>query len=144
MSIVLVHDEPLPVEIETARRHCFVRLSRRWEIALRDGDTHLHIEIPRGYICDGASVPLIAQPVFALAGGSRMTLIRPGVMHDYLYSTHRHTRRSADRYFREYARQEGLGVIAAWGAWAMVRMFGWRQWRQCAERLNAGDKGIVQ
>lgn len=141
--IVAFHDEPLPCEIETIRRHAFVRLTRRWEIAVRDGDTHLRIEVPRGYMCDGASVPLIAQPVFALTGGSRMSLIRPGVMHDYLYSTHRYPRRKADRYFREYARQEGLGVIAAWGAWIAVRLLGWAQWRDCAERLNKGHKGVL-
>lgn len=140
MSIVAFDDEPLPVEVEVIRRIGLIRLTRKWTLGVRDGDVSRRIEVPRGYLCDGASVPLWAQAPLALGGASRLSLVRAGVMHDYLYATRLYPRRQADRYFREYARQEGVGLIGAWSSWAIVRLFGWVNWRHCSDQYRRGLK----
>lgn len=139
--MVVIHDEPLPNELETVRKVSFFRLTRRWTLAVRDGDLHHTVNIARGFLTDGSSVPLLLQVFIVLGGGSRLAMTRPGVLHDWLYSTQRYPRRQADRWWREYCRQEGIGLITSWGCWLLLRAAGWWQWRKCARALRRGEKG---
>jgi len=74
------------------------------------------ITIPRGFVCDRESVPII-----------RGTSIRAGYAHDYLYrydSDPIVTRSVADAVYFEIMAQRGNPVWRRWLKWAAVRVFG--------------------
>lgn len=89
--------------------------------------------IPRGFRCDGMSIPelfrpAMGEPVDAIATSA-------AVVHDYLYSRptrtisgEQTTRADADAILRDMLIDAGYGRIKSWLAWASVRMFGGSHW----------------
>lgn len=78
------------------------------------------VDVPAGYETDLASIPKHFQhrePHLSPAA-------RPGVVHDFLYTSHAVKRRVADRIFREALREEGVGLRQRIMMWAAVRALG--------------------
>lgn len=98
----------------------------RYEVGHRGSG--LWIEVPSGFITDGASVPPWARPWLAVWG----TYGRAAVVHDYLYrrlrgrDPHEHalTRALADAVFFEAMRPLGTAYWLRWVLWAAVRVGG--------------------
>lgn len=83
------------------------------------------ITVPAGYETDLASIPQRFQhraPHLSPAA-------RPGVIHDFLYTSHAVPRRTADRIFREALRLEGVPPRQRFLMWAAVRAFGGAAYR---------------
>lgn len=76
--------------------------------------------IPAGYQTDLASIPQKYQQ----RPPHESPAARPGVLHDYLYTTNSEPRRIADRLFREALRDEGVPFGQRVAMWAAVRMHG--------------------
>ena len=80
------------------------------------------IVIPRGFPCDGASIPmLVVGHLFIHA--FHHTVRRAGLVHDYLYATN-YNRRKADEVFRNICAEDGANIAQRWIMWAAVRLFG--------------------
>lgn len=78
------------------------------------------ITVPAGYRTDLASIPARFQQ----RAPNESPAARPGVVHDYLYTSHGASRRDADRIFREALRDEGVPLGQRLAMWAAVRLFG--------------------
>lgn len=76
--------------------------------------------VPAGYRTDLASIPQKYQQ----RPPHESPAARPGVLHDYLYTSHDEPRRVADRIFREALKAEGVPLGKRLAMWAAVRMFG--------------------
>ena len=84
------------------------------------------VKAPRGFVSDKESVPRWLPLTYALFSG---TANRAGVIHDFLYQTHRAETLSvprwlADRVYPEAAEADGNGWLKRWGKWAGVRLGG--------------------
>lgn len=89
--------------------------------------------IPRGFVCDGMSIPAIfrpamGQPVDAIATAA-------AVVHDYLYTCAAVridgkpvTRWQADAILRRMLIESGYGRWRSWAAWTGVRIGGGKHW----------------
>jgi len=78
------------------------------------------ITAPAGYRTDLASIPAQYQQRDPLTAPAA----RPGVIHDYLYTSHERPRWVADRIFRHALRDEGVPLGQRLAMWAAVRAFG--------------------
>lgn len=84
------------------------------------------ITVPAGYRTDLASIPARYQQ----RDPSQSPAARPGVVHDYLYTSHGASRRDADRIFRHALRDEGVPLGQRLAMWAAVRLFGRKAYDQ--------------
>ena len=98
------HDEPIVLEHD-----------------LRYFGAGMRVRIPKGFAFDGASVPGVR--VF-------FRIIRPFLIHDYMYRVMRCPRKLADRVMYANMKYDGfpwgLRILVYWG----VRIGGWRAWRR--------------
>jgi len=76
--------------------------------------------VPAGYQTDLASIPQEYQQ----RPPHESPTARPGVLHDYLYTSQSEPRRVADRIFREALRAEGVPLGQRLAMWGAVRLFG--------------------
>lgn len=81
--------------------------------------------VPAGYETDLASIPQQYQQ----RPPHESPTARPGVIHDYLYTSHEASRRDADRIFREALKAEGIPLGKRLAMWAAVRAFGGPSYR---------------
>jgi hypothetical protein len=109
---------------------------------------HRIITVPRGFVCDGASVPRL---VWTLSGITPDGLIRAAALvHDYIYrhkgklprntygvlrdgvyediSENIWTREDADKLFARIMREAGVPKIKRRAAYLGVRTGGWASW----------------
>ena len=87
------------------------------------------INIPKGFVTDGLSIPRFAWPIVGPTTGRAFIA---GLLHDYLYSKaspHDFSRAVADQLFLEIMYNLGIGfrrnII-----YSAVRMFGWRFYKK--------------
>jgi len=78
------------------------------------------IEVPSGYPSDFASIPRI--PIFWWL--TKGVMIRPSVLHDWLYTTAEWEREICDMIFLEAGRVEDVNVMLRGGMYAAVRTLG--------------------
>lgn len=78
------------------------------------------ITVPVGYVTDLASVPRILWPLLPPFG----RYAHAAVMHDWLYTTHRTRRKSADAALKEVMIQDGVSRWQVWVIYTAVRLFG--------------------
>lgn len=103
------------------------------------------VSIPEEFVTDFASVPRLPL-AYLLAGGRA---IRPAVIHDYAYQTHRLplekggsrpvTREEADNVFKEAMEADpwsGTGPCTQRLMWRMVRWFGGAIWNRHGDRQS--------
>ncbi len=101
---------------ETGRR----RLTRPL-IAVDPGDPCLAVVVPCGFETDFASVPKWFRHWI---DNDEHWLVRPAVLHDWLYWQGRLPRSVCDAILRRACLSEGAPAWAAWTVWAAVRLFG--------------------
>lgn len=132
--------EPIPTRVwYDVRGNATFTLTEDWHVRQPWG----MLTIPRGFMCDGPSIPR-SRCVRALAALFRLTTIRalgPAILHDYLYRrpcdyNHKdidnlgYDRQRADKAFRDLLRVYGVGPVGRWGGWALVRLFGAPHWQK--------------
>lgn len=93
--------------------------------ALRYQNGNCTYTIPAGYQTDLASIPQRYQQ----RPPHESPAARPGVLHDYLYTTNAVPRHVADRMFRRALREEGVPLGQRLAMWGAVRMFGGPSYR---------------
>jgi hypothetical protein len=76
--------------------------------------------VPAGYETDLASIPQRFQRL----APQDSPAARPGVLHDWFYTTHAVPRGEADRIFREALAAEGVPLRQRLLMWAAVRAYG--------------------
>lgn len=82
------------------------------------------VRVPRGFITDFASVPRLPL-AYALVGNKAQPA---AVIHDWLYSTHEVSRKTADAVLYEAIRAAGHGWFTGNLMWLGVRVGGWVAW----------------
>jgi hypothetical protein len=85
------------------------------------------IRVPSGFMCDGASVPAIAKPIF----NNGVRYLRAAIIHDYCYRTGKVPRIEADAVFKKVLREDGVTPLKAYLMWLGVRSFGWQFYKKC-------------
>lgn len=95
------------------------------------GKTDLFI-VPAGFDTDFASVPRALWSIIPPSG----LHTKAAVVHDYLYRTHKVSRKDADGIFRRIMRENEVGGIRRWTMYTAVRVFGWIGWNK---HDKAGD-----
>lgn len=101
--------------------------SRDWRVAagfLFVSSTGLVVEVPSGFVTDGASIPRVMWWLFPPAGG----YMNAAVVHDACYRLHKTNRAEAD-----WILYEAMGVLGCWWVtravfWLALRGFGWWAW----------------
>lgn len=82
------------------------------------------IIIPQDFKCDLASIPYILQWKY---NPEDRSLIRPAVLHDYLYQNpHFYSRKDSDDIFYYSLEKEGNSYSDRYAMYMAVRLFGWR------------------
>ena len=94
---------------------------------LRDGRIRLirpFGEVPRNFVCDGASIPRFFWRIFGHPFDRRH--IRGGVKHDWGYAVggDARRRRLLDAEYRRDIRTDGQSLVLAWIEWLVVRLCG--------------------
>jgi len=79
----------------------FVRLDSNLWVTWEENEC---VCVPKGFICDMASIPNWANWLIPKLGPWNI----PAVVHDYLYSIHKTSRRRADEIFKLLLREEGV------------------------------------
>ena len=82
------------------------------------------IEVPAGFVCDLASIPAIARPLFPVNG----EWTEAAVVHDWLYDSQIGTRKEADRIFLEAMTELGVSRWRRRAMYSAVRIGGWVSW----------------
>lgn len=96
--------------------------------------------VPQNFETDLASIPKIAWPLMAPAHSS---LIRPAIVHDWLYRESCYfNRKHADLIFYHMLRNDGISYIKASTMYYAVRMLGWNFYNKeyCNDRRKSMDK----
>ena len=79
--------------------------------------------IPKGFAFNGMTIPWFLR---AFVGGEyRPRLIEGVVLHDYLYTVKKTTRKQADEIFYELIKDANCAILFYWA----VRLFGWTSWK---------------
>ena len=88
------------------------------------------ITVPKGFSCDGASVPRFLWGLISPAVHPQT--IAAAILHDYMYRNHPEgwTRYQADAIFYAISRTDGLKCWRAGLAWLGLRIFGGWAWKQ--------------
>ncbi len=79
------------------------------------------IEVPIGFVTDGASVPKIFWSIFDPTG----PYLKAAVIHDYLYNTKMFSRKMCDDLFLEAMKASGVGFFTRQTIYRAVRLGGW-------------------
>lgn len=85
------------------------------------------VEIPAGFEWDGASLPRFVWTVFGYTP-FMPCLMLPSLVHDYLYSQKRGTRRAADELFLRLMKENGVDDDDAESMFIAVRNHGHTRW----------------
>lgn len=88
--------------------------------------------VPRGFVCDGASVPRFFWRFLGHPLDRRH--LKPGVRHDYGYATGTVPRKILDRQYRADLKAEGLGIFRRNLEYIGVRVFGRRHYNKGGAR----------
>jgi hypothetical protein len=92
------------------------------------------VTVPEGFITDLASVPRLPLAYLLFGGVSN----EAAVIHDFLYSGGKVTRKQADDVFCEAMKAEGVAGWRRGPMWLGVRLFGWLHYEKPADTTVAG------
>lgn len=99
------------------------------------------VVVPKGFTCDGASIPRILwawSPPTGLA-------LRAAVIHDWRYWTHDPPDRLfADREFLVNLRDSGMRRTQAWLHFVGLRLGGWITWAKGKAEIHRGERPKVK
>lgn len=113
-----------PLKLSPDGEMWMVAESFKYYVGSEDSDEV--IEVPKGFMSDGASIPKI---FWSLIGGPTGKYFYAAILHDYLYYTKTYKRWKADKIF-----YEAMGVLGVpnWKRSIMhlaVRLFGFIPWK---------------
>ena len=97
-------------------------------------NAEFRVAVPPGVLVDFASIPRLLWPFFSPIDPRYS---RAAVLHDWLYASHTHTRREADRVLYASAREGHTGRGRAFLIWLAVRLFGRGPYRRGPARQLA-------
>lgn len=100
------------------------KLRYPFEYHVGSKQSNIIISVPAGFITDFASIPRIFWTILPPWGRYG----KAAIIHDYLYVTHRFSRKQADDIFLEAM---GVLKVSKWKRWVMyrsVRAWGWTAW----------------
>lgn len=91
-------------------------------------------EVPRNFICDGASLPRFFWRIFGHPFDKKH--IRAGVKHDWRYTVggDEAQRKAIDAQYREDLKADGQRFVLRWLEWLAVRIFGRSHFNYTKER----------
>lgn len=100
---------------------------RRWKImqSITYEDDKYRIIVPSGFITDFASVPKIFWNIVPPVG----KYAPAAVVHDWLYSTKKLSRKEADKIFLRAMKELGVSLWKRYIMYFAVRAFGWSHWK---------------
>lgn len=107
----------------------------------RVGETATIIEIPPGFVSDGASIPKVVQLLGLSPYGAHG---RAAVVHDYLYWSQLCTRKQADNIMLIAMKESGVSLLTQWLIAAAVKIFGGSPWRENTDHLKNGFARVIQ
>lgn len=90
------------------------------------------IEVPVGFVSDGASIPRMAWPFVGSPWSGRYA--EAAVIHDYLYDEQDYERVDCDKTFLEAMEVLKVPRWKRRTIYRSVRMFGWIPWNKHAKR----------
>ena len=93
------------------------------------------IYIPKGFICDGASIPKI---FWSLIGGPLGPYAPAAVVHDFLYRFQTRTRAESDRIFLEAMKVLKVSWWRRRTMWLAVRSWAWIPWNKYKKIIKNG------
>lgn len=114
--------------------HISPALDNDWRVAkdihweMYDEGSEVWLTVPKGFVTDLASVP---RPLWWLLAPHGQPQVLAAVLHDYLYRTPEarpfgtHTKRGADKVFRDAMKALKVPFARRWVMWAAVRCAPW-------------------
>lgn len=97
-----------------------------YEDTLRKIGDKTKVQIPKGFISDGASVPRLLWAIFPPF--HRYT--ESAIIHDFLYKTQFIDRKDCDKIFLDCMLEDGVNKIVAYLFYYNVRLFGELAWNK--------------
>jgi len=91
-----------------------------------DKSLGLYFRVPAGFVCDLASVPGFAAPLFPKIGNHD----KAAVGHDYLYVAQIYERKRADQFFLNAMIDQDVELWRRRGMYVAVRAGGWKAWNK--------------
>lgn len=85
-----------------------------------------YIEVPEGFLTDGASIPVGLRWLFPF-GGKKMLA---AIVHDYLYGANICTKEEADKVFKELMEYKGVEPWRITSMYNGVKYFGGSAWME--------------
>ena len=105
------------------------------------GDSSLpHVEVPKGFVTDFASIPRIFWSLLRPDG----EYTYPAIIHDYLYWTQTTMRQSADLVFRKAMEDFRIDTPTALTIYNAVRVGGGSAWQSNAHERARGEKRVLK
>lgn len=92
------------------------------------------IEIPKGFICDGASIPKI---FWSVVGNPLGKYAPAAVIHDFLYRYQIRSRKESDEIFYEAMQVLKVPFWKRWIMYHAVRTCAWRVWNKRKRELES-------
>ena len=114
---------------------------RNWEVMenfeyhIGSEDSNDIVRVPKGFICDLASIPSI---FWSIIGGPWGKYGYAAIVHDYLYNTQTRTRLASDRIFLEAMKVLGVNLFKRLIMYKAVRTFSFLPWNRHARRIKNG------
>lgn len=90
-------------------------------------DQSERIDIPIGFVFDGASIPKVAW--FFIGHPLDQEYLAPSAIHDNLYRTQEFSRSKTDYIFKQAMRDNGVSYLKRTVMWSFCRTFGWIPWK---------------
>lgn len=84
------------------------------------------VEVPVRFLTDFASIPKAFWSILHPSG----RYARAAVVHDYLYATHKYTRKRSDQIFKEGMKVLGVNWFVRGIMYNAVRWFGAKSWNK--------------
>lgn len=100
--------------------HIDVRILKKGVYKVLEDVTYKGVTVPKDFVYDGASVPLVLTPIIPRMYGTA----KASLFHDYMcrVAKNKEDRREADVFFRDFLIEEGMSEERAKAAFQGVRL----------------------
>ncbi len=92
----------------------------------------VHLDIPAGFIWDGASIPRMLWMSTGSNYDPDFTL--PGLVHDYMYHSGTYSKKLADQIFLNELKRENVSFYTRYKMYYAVKFFGGQAWENHRQR----------
>lgn len=128
----------MPFKGDLISKKVGIRKRELWQTFSYTNREGIEYTIPKGFSCDGASIP----KVFWSLIGSPFTgrYAKAAWLHDWLYRTQPVSRQEADLLFIEAMKELGVSWLKRKAMHRFVRIFGWLPWRKYRREIMSRGK----